>query len=117
MLQAGPAIKVTIHLNQDTGAQHGFLHKEILTFLYEQGIEGATMLRADAGFGTHHRLHTLGAGDVEGLHLPVILYFIEKQDKVDAVLPTLLEMVTDGLVEAHPTQILKNISTAEKVLS
>jgi hypothetical protein len=26
-------------------------------------------------------------------------------------------MVTDGLVEAHPTEILKNISTGEKVIS
>ncbi len=37
--------------------------------------------------------------------------------KVEAIPTPLLEMVTDGLVEAHPTEILKNISTGERVIS
>jgi len=36
---------------------------------------------------------------------------------VEGILPKLLAMVTDGLVEAHPTEVLKNITTAEKVLA
>jgi len=32
-------------------------------------------------------------------------------------LPALLEMVTDGLVEAHPTTVLKSIVGKEKVVS
>jgi hypothetical protein len=51
------------------------------------------------------------------LHLPIILYFIEKQEKVNSILPELLAMVTDGLVEAHPTEILKGASGAERVIS
>lgn len=117
MLKSGPAIKVTIHLNRDTGAEHGFLVDEIVEFLRNKGIEGATILQAYAGFGTHRRLHKSGAGDVGGLHLPVILYFVEQQQKVESVLDELLAIVTDGLVEAHPTNILKNISSSEKVIS
>lgn len=117
MLETGPAVKVTIHLNRDTGAAHGFLVDEIFAFLRQQGIEGATALQAFAGYGAHRQLHTSGAGDVEGLHLPVIIYFIEREDKVDAILGELLGMVTDGLVEAHPTSILRNIETSEKVIS
>ena len=117
MLKCGPAVKVTIHLNQDTGATQGFLVDDILAFLRRGGIEGATVLQAHAGYGAHGQLHTAGAGGVPGLHLPVILYFIEEQQKVDAILDDLLAMVTDGLVEAHPTTVLKNISSAEKVIS
>lgn len=117
MLQAGPALKVTVHLNQDTGTAEGFLHDEILNFLHRNGVEGATAFRAYAGFGVHRRLHTRGAGDVAGEHLPVIIYFVDTFQKVHAILPELLNLVTDGLVEAHPTEILKNITTAEKVLS
>jgi uncharacterized protein len=117
MLQAGLALKVTVHLNQDTGSAHGFLYDDILRFLQERGIEGATALRAHAGFGTHQRLHSKDAGDVAGQHLPVLIYFVDEASKVKAVLPDLLNLVTDGLVEVHPTEVLKNIATSEKVLS
>jgi PII-like signaling protein len=117
MLQAGPAVKVTIHLNRDTGATRGFLLDEILDFLRTSGVDGATVFRAYAGFGAHHQLHTTGAGDAAGLHLPVILYFIGQRERVESILPELLSLVTDGLVEWNPTEVLKHVSSAEKVIS
>ena len=119
MLPVGSATKVTIYLNQDTGAGGGFLRDEILAFLQEKGVGvgGATVLHPYAGFGSHGRLHKSDEGDVTGLHLPVIIFFVETPEKVQAVLPTLLAMVTDGLVEAHPTEILKSITGTEKVLA
>ena len=117
MLQLGTALKVTIHLNQDTGATSGFLAADIVAFLQRSGIEGATALHAYSGFGRHRQLHTSGAGDAAGEHLPVQIYFIDTPERVHAILPKLLAMVTDGLVEAHPTEILKNISTEAKVIS
>jgi PII-like signaling protein len=117
MLPLGPATKVTIYLNQDTGSSNGFLHDEILQYLQENGVHGATVLRPYAGFGVHGRLHKKDAGDVAGLHLPVLICFIETAEKIETILISLLEMVTDGLVEAHSTEILKNISTGERVIS
>jgi len=117
MLQAGPAVKVTIHLNRDTGARRGFLAEEILTFLQEHGIEGATLIQAHAGYGAHRHLHAAGAGDVMGLHLPAILYFVEEPAKFELICGELLELVTDGLVEVQPTTVLKNAALQEKVIS
>jgi PII-like signaling protein len=119
MLPSGPATKVTIYLNQDTGSGRGFLHDEILALLKDKGVGvgGATMLRPYAGFGSHNRLHKADEGDVAGLHLPVVIVFVETTEKVSAILPTLLDMVTDGLVEAHPTEILKSVIGKEKVIS
>ena len=117
MLENGPAVKVTIHFNRDTGAKKGFLVDDIFAFLRSCGIQGATMLQAHAGFGAHRQPHTTGAGDVAGLHLPVVIYFIEEQQKIDAILDELLSMVTDGLVEAQPTTVLRNISSSAKVVS
>jgi PII-like signaling protein len=117
MLQAGPALKVTVHLNQDTGSAQGFLYEDVLRFLKERGIDGATALRAHAGFGAHHRLHRGDTGDVTGEHLPMIVYFVDEVAKVQGIFSELLTMVTDGLVEAHPTEVLKDISTAEKVIA
>jgi uncharacterized protein len=119
MLTAGPAIKVTIYLNEDTGTERGFLRDEILAFLQEKGVGvgGATVLHPYAGFGSHGRLHKADEGDVAGLHLPVVIFFVELDGKVKAILPALTDMVTDGLVEAHPTQILKNVMGRERVIS
>ncbi len=119
MLPAGPAIKVTIYLNHDTASSRGFLRDEILVFLQERGIgvSGATVLHPYAGFGSHGRLHKVDEGDVAGLHLPVVIFFVETTEKVNSILPALLDMVTDGMVEAHPTEILKSVIGKEKVVS
>jgi PII-like signaling protein len=119
MLSVGPATKVTIYLNQDTGSERGFLRDEILAFLQEKGVGvgGATVLHPYAGFGSHGRLHKVDEGDVARLHLPVVIFFVETTEKVNSVLAALLELVTDGLVEAHPTEILKSIVGKERVVS
>ena len=117
MLHVGPALKLTIHLNSDTGSAQGFLYEDILAFLAARGISGATVLLGHAGFGAHRRLHLGGAGDVAGEHLPIQIYVIDDVEKVEDILPELMVMVTDGLVEMHSTQIVKNITTAERVLS
>lgn len=117
MLDTGPAVKVTIHLNRDTGSTNGFLVDEIFAFLKRSNIDGATVLHAYAGFGAHRQAHTAGAGDVAGLHLPAVIYFIEHEHKVNAILYELLALVTDGLVDIQPTRVLKNVTTAERVVS
>ena len=119
MLQVGPATKVTIYLNQDTGSRHGFLCDEILALLRKKGVgvAGATVIRPYAGFGEHGHLHKADAGDVDGLHLPAVIFFVDDPTKVNSILPALLGMVTDGLVEAHPTEVLKSALGTEKVIS
>lgn len=107
MLTTGPALKITIHVNADISSRTGFLHEEILQFLFERGVAGATLLRVQAGFGVHHRLHTQGAPGVEGEHLPIRIEFIESAETVDAIMPALRELISDGLIEAQSTNILK----------
>jgi len=107
MLKTGPAVRVIIHVNDDISSRENFLHEEILQFLFDQGVAGATLLRVQAGFGTHHRMHTEGTVGTEGEHLPVRIEFVDSRATVDSLLPALLELVTDGIVEAQETTILK----------
>lgn len=108
MLVPGPAVKITIHLNEDAAAEDDFLYRAILTFLFKQGVSGATVIRPHAGFGVHHRLHERGReGWTEGQHLPIRVEFIESKPKVDSLLPELYAMLTDGMIEAQETTILK----------
>jgi hypothetical protein len=106
VLNVGVAKKVTIYLNEDTVARHDFLCKEIFDLLLERGAAGATVIYPRSGFGSHHRVHQSGDYD-SGEHVPVRIEFIDSEEKVAALLPVLLEMVTDGMIEAHDTTILK----------
>jgi hypothetical protein len=115
MLVPGAAKKVIIHVNEDTSSQHDFLYSEILQLLYSRGVAGATMIRPDAGFGSHHRMHTSGAGSADGEHLPVRIEFLESPEVVDGILPLLCELVTDGLIETHATTIVKSAQRTQPV--
>jgi PII-like signaling protein len=113
MLRPGLAKKVTIHLNEDTSASHDFLYNEIFTFLRDRGVAGATIIRPQSGFGSHHRVHTAEAGTGEREHLPIRIEFIESKEASDSLLPALCELVTDGLIEVQDTTILKTVAREE----
>jgi len=106
MLTKGPAKKVTIFLNEDTQHHMTALHDSIMTFLMHKGVCGATATRAYAGFGSHQLLHTPKV-EVLAQHLPIRIEFVETPEKVDEVLPTLYEMVSDGLIEVQDTTVVK----------
>ena len=113
MLTQGPAKKVTIFINEDTQHHMTALHDSIMSFLMHKGVSGATATRAYAGFGSHQVLHT---PEIEALaqHLPIRIEFVETSEKVDEVLPTLYELVSDGLIEVQDTTVVKLARKAAK---
>ena len=107
MLAAGPAKKVTIYINEDAqAAHHRPLHHALLDFLLKSGVSGATAMRAMAGFGGHHVLHTPRI-ELLAEHLPILVEFVESPAKVEELLPLLTEMVTDGLIEVQDTVVVR----------
>jgi PII-like signaling protein len=106
MLTKGPAKKVTIFINEDTQHHMTALHDSIMTFLMHKGVSGATATRAFSGFGSHQLLHTPKI-EVLAQHLPIRIEFIDTPEKVEEILPTLYEMVSDGLVEVQDTTVVK----------
>jgi PII-like signaling protein len=106
MLTKGPAKKVTIYINEDTQHHLTSLHDSIMTFLMHKGVSGATATRAYTGFGSHQMLHTPKV-EVLAQHLPIRIEFVDTAEKVDEVLPTLYEMVSDGLIEVQDTTVVK----------
>jgi PII-like signaling protein len=113
MLTKGPAKKVTIFINEDSRHHMTALHDSIMTFLMHKGVSGATATRAFAGFGSHRMLHTI-AMEALAEHLPVRIEFVDTPEKVDEVLPTLYEMVSDGLIEVQDTNVVKNVRKSPK---
>ena len=113
MLPRGSARKVTIYLNQDTRAHVEPLWSTILSFLRHKHVSGATLLRADVGFGSHEQFHN-PRSEYAGEHLPVRIEFVETLERVDELLPALYEMVTDGLVTVQDVTVVKSVSKDAK---
>jgi uncharacterized protein len=108
MLSKGAAKKVVIYVNEDTRHHQGPLYEAILTFLLHKEVAGATASRSMAGFGAHHQMHT---SKIEALaeHFPIRIEFIETPERVDSLLPTLYDMVSDGLIEVQDTTVVKAV--------
>ena len=47
-------------------------------------------------------------------HLPIRIEFVETPEKVEELLPTLYEMVSDGLIEVQDTNVIKHARKTSK---
>lgn len=113
MLPKGTAKKVTIYLNQDTRAHVDTLWSAILGFLRHKHVAGATLIRADAGFGSHEQFSNPGSEYIAE-HSGVRIEFIETPKRVDELLPSLYDMVTDGLITVQELTVVKSVAKDAK---
>ena len=91
------AVQVTIYLNEADQWHHRPLHMEILNYLRRENVAGATALHAVAGFTGRHRVESTHLVDAGG-KLPLIITFIDTDEHVGRVLPTLREMASHRLI-------------------
>src|SRR5437588_5291067 len=106
MLHQGPAKKVTIYVGEAARHRSEPVYIAVLNYLFYHNVSGATVTRGAAGFGADHRMQM--ARFVEtSLNLPVKIEFIEERAKTEEILPKLLEIVEEGLVEIQDTTIIK----------
>jgi PII-like signaling protein len=107
MLHKGPAKKVTIYLNQETRHHLQPLWSAIFDYLHHKQVAGANVWIPHIGFGSHERVRRSDAAEVP--EPSVRIEFLDIAARVDEVLPTLYEMVTDGVIEVQDTTILKAV--------
>jgi PII-like signaling protein len=97
MTEPRKAVQVSIYLNEADEWHHRPLHLEMLKYLREQEVAGATVLHAVAGFTGHGRVKTSTLVDAGG-KLPLVLTFIDREEHVNRVLPHIKEMAPHRLV-------------------
>ena len=107
MLQKGPAKKVTIYLNEDTRHHLQPLWVAIFDYLRHKRVAGANVWVPHVGFGGQGRVRKAEAAEMPE---PTIrIEFIDTAERIEEVLPTLYEMVTDGLIEVQDTTVVKAV--------
>jgi len=91
------AVQVTIYLNEADQWHHRPLHMEILNYLRKENVYAATALQCVAGFLGRQRVETSHLVEAGG-KLPVIIIFVDTDEHVNRVLPTLKEMAAHRLI-------------------
>ena len=91
------AVQITIYLNEADQWRHRPLHLEILKYLREENVVGATVFHAVAGFTGRSRVKTSSLVDAGG-KLPVVIVFVDSEEHVQRVLPKLREMASHRLI-------------------
>jgi hypothetical protein len=91
------AVQVSIYLNEADEWQRRPLHLQLLNYLRQENVAGATVIHAVAGFTGRSKVQTSTLVDVGG-KLPIILTFIDTDEHVSRVMPKLREMAAHRLI-------------------
>jgi uncharacterized protein len=85
------------------------LYEAIVRRAREARLAGATVLRGPMGFGRHSLVHTAKLLELS-TDLPIVIEIVDTEDSVEAFLPTVDELVTEGLVTLEAVRIVRYVS-------
>lgn len=91
------AVQVTIYLNGGDQWGRRPLHMEILNYLRKENVYSATAFHAVAGFLGRSRVERSGLIEAGG-KVPVVIVFVDTDEHVSRVLPTLKDMAANRLI-------------------
>ena len=82
------------------------LYAAIVEALRAAGFSGATVLKGIQGYGAHKAVHSARVFDFS-TNLPILIEVFEQEEKVLSFIPTLREMISEGLITLENVQLLR----------
>jgi len=107
----GRAKMIRIHFGEDDRWQGKPLHDAIVSEAHRHDLAGATAYRGIEGYGASsriHRHHLLGPAD----DLPILITIIDEASKIEAFMPVLETMVSDGLIAISDVEVIRYVHRA-----
>jgi hypothetical protein len=104
----GPGERLTIFVGETDQHRHKPLYTEIVHRAHAAGLAGATVVRGLEGYGASRHIHTTRILSLSE-DLPVVVIIIDTPERIDAFLPALDELITEGLVVREPVEIVKYV--------
>ena len=102
----GEGFLLRIYLGEQDKYHHLPLYEAIVLKAREMGLAGATVLRGPMGFGAHSHLHTAKILRLSE-DLPVLIEIVDKEEKINAFLPELDKMESDGMITLEKVRVIK----------
>jgi PII-like signaling protein len=94
-----------VFIGESDRAEGKPLARVIVQRAREAGLAGATVLRGYLGFGASSRIHTSRVLRLSE-DLPLVIEIVDAAEKIDAFLPQLDELITEGLVTLEKVRVI-----------
>ena len=101
----GPGERLTIYIGETDQHHHRPLYTEIVERAQQAGLAGATVVRGMEGFGASSHIHTTRILRLSE-DLPVVIVIVDTTGRIDAFLPQLDELITEGLIVREQIEIV-----------
>lgn len=105
MGQRTAATRLRIYIgDRDTWHGHG-LAQAIVAAARDHGLAGAIILPGVEGYGAQSRIHVLQPFRLSQ-DLPLVVEIVDRPERIQAFLPVIDPMLTDGLVTTEPVEMV-----------
>jgi PII-like signaling protein len=101
----GSAKLVRIFLGESDRWKGQPLYVAIVEEMRKAGLAGATAFKGVLGFGAHSVMHAARIVDLSS-DLPIMIELVDSEQNIDAFLPTLDVMVSEGLVTIENIHVI-----------
>jgi len=108
----GSARRLMVFIGESDAFDHKPLATEIVHRAQQAGLAGATVLRGVEGFGASNHVHTTRVLSLSN-DLPIVVVIVDAAERIDAFLPHLDDIVTEGLVTIDDVQVVKYVGRAD----
>ena len=95
-----------IFIGESDRWNHKPLYEAIVLKAREMHLGGATVLRGPMGFGKSSRMHTAKILRLS-MDLPIVIEIVDSEQKINAFLPALEEMMSGGMVTLERVQVIE----------
>ena len=95
-----------IFIGESDRWNHKPLYEAIVLKAREMHLGGATVLRGPMGFGKSSRMHTAKILRLS-MDLPIVIEIVDSEEKIQAFLPALEEMMIGGMVTLERVQVIE----------
>ena len=109
----GPAMRLTIFVCESDQWHHHPVYTEIVHRAHAAGLAGASVMRGIEGYGASSHIHTTRILSLSE-DLPVAIVIVDAVDRIEAFLPQLDELITEGLIILDPVNVIKYAGRAPK---
>ncbi len=100
------AVLLRIFIGESDRWNHQPLYEAIVLKARELHLAGATVLRGPMGFGATSRIHTAKILRLS-MDLPMVIEIVDSEEKVNAFLPALDDMIGGGLVTLEKVKVIR----------
>jgi hypothetical protein len=103
---SGEKVLMRIFTGETKQFGHIPLYEALVELFRKEGFAGATVLRGVSGYGAHRVYHTYKLLELS-IDLPMVIEVVETQEKIDAIMPKVDEMIESGLITLEKVQVIR----------